>query len=90
MSSCTHEIAALNAANVFSLRTVADLLEPPDQADLLRQEATQLIAHIQELYVDGKGHWRARHPDGTMHEVRHCYDLLTVLNTIPRDLTPRQ
>lgn len=90
VSSYTHEIAALNAANVFSLRTIADLLEPSDQASLLRQEATQLIARIQELYVDGKGYWRARHPDGTMHEVRHCYDLLTILNTIPQDLTTRQ
>ena len=45
---------------------------------------------VRPLYVKGKGYWRARHPDGEEYEVRHCYDLLTVLNTIPDDLSEQQ
>lgn len=93
VSTYVHEVASLNAANVFNMRAVADLLEganQTEQANSLRQEATHLAARMNQLYVDGKGYWQARQPDGTLREVRHCYDLLTVLNTIPDALSARQ
>ncbi|MEM9996452.1 MAG: hypothetical protein AAF809_02030 [Bacteroidota bacterium] len=87
-----HEVASLNAANVFNLREVTRLLaflgEPDDGA--LVGEAAQILRDVQQLYVPGRGYWQARFPDGSLRDVRHCYDLLTVLNTIPDDLTAAQ
>src|SRR5882762_9164778 len=85
VSSYVHEVAGLNAANVYNLRFVAELLEhrgasSKSQAMLL--EAQQLSRKVLELYVPGKGIWRCRLPDGTMNEVHHCYDFGTVLITI--------
>ena len=37
----------------------------------------------------GEGDWYARHPDQLV-PVRHCYDFITILNTLPWDLAPRQ
>ena len=94
MSTYTHEVASLNVANVHSMRVAADLMEASGRggarSDKLRQESERLLESIQSLYVENKGFWQARHPDGEMYEVRHCYDLLTVLNTIPDDLSEQQ
>jgi hypothetical protein len=87
-----HEVASLNAANVFNLREAARLLalvgEPDDGG--LERSAEDILRNVQGLYVDGAGYWQARFPDGSLREVRHCYDLLTVLNTIPDDLSQTQ
>jgi hypothetical protein len=57
----------------------------------LRLEATELAERVNRLlYVNGKGYWRCGQPDGTFNEVRHCYDLLAVLDNMAEDLTPRQ
>jgi hypothetical protein len=87
-----HEVASLNAANVYNLREVTRLLEHVGEADdgSLVREADRILRDVQQLYVDGAGYWQARFPDGSLREVRHCYDLLTVLNTIPDDLTEKQ
>jgi hypothetical protein len=96
VNSYVHEVASLNAANAFALRAVADILENGDKltsADVLRSlriEAAGIIARVHELYVSGKGYWNARDPDGATREVRHCYDLLAVLNSIPADLSEAQ
>ena len=93
VSSYTGEVASLNAANVFSMRAVAemaDALGDAQQARDLRREANQLLSSIQPLYVRGEGYWKVRQKGGTMRAVRHCYDLLTVLNTIADDLTAGQ
>lgn len=85
VSSYVHEVAGLNAANVYNLRFVAELLEQrgaAEKAAALRSEAQQLSRRVLELYVPGKGIWRCRLPDGSMNEVRHCYDFGTVLVTI--------
>ena len=85
VSSYVHEVAGLNAANVYNLRFAADLLEQrgaAEKAAALRVEAQQLSRKILELYVPGKGIWRCRLPDGSMNEVHHCYDFGTVLITI--------
>ena len=94
VSTYTHEVASLNVANVHNMRVAADLIEASgrggSRSDKFRRESERLLEAIQSLYVETKGYWRARHPDGEMYEVRHCYDLLTVLNTIPDDLSAQQ
>jgi hypothetical protein len=85
VSSYVHEVAGLNAANVYNLRFVAELLTRRGatvEAQAMRAEAQQLSRKVLELYVPGKGIWRCRLPDGSMNEVRHCYDFGTVLITI--------
>jgi hypothetical protein len=94
VSTYLHEVAGMNAGNVASMRFVADLLDRRGQAQeaaQLRTEATDLAGRINRiLYVDGKGWWRCRQPDGTFNEVRHCYDFLAVLDNMSSDLTEKQ
>jgi len=93
VSTYIHEVASLNAANVFNLRTAAELCELTGKKDLVDHyvnEANELIPLINKLYVDGKGYWATRFPDGSLVEVRHCYDFITILNMIPDDLTAKQ
>ena len=40
--------------------------------------------------MQGKGFWRAGQPDGSFNEVRHCYDLLAVLDNMFPDLSESQ
>jgi hypothetical protein len=85
VSSYVHEVAGLNAANVYNLRFAAELLKQrgaSEKAAPLLVEAQQLSRKVLELYVPGKGIWRCRLPDGSMNEVHHCYDFGTVLITI--------
>ncbi|MCC6397359.1 MAG: hypothetical protein IT282_10100, partial [Bacteroidetes bacterium] len=60
------------------------------EAQALRAEAQELLRDILPLYNEGKGSWSARFPDGSLVDVRHCYDFFTVMNTIGGDLTARQ
>ncbi|MDX1621931.1 MAG: hypothetical protein R3320_13115 [Nitriliruptorales bacterium] len=93
VSTYVHEVASLNAANVFCLRRAADLVELQGDAATartLRKEAEELVARVDELYVEGEGYWNARFPDGSHVPVRHCYDLATVLYAMPDDLSDRQ
>ena len=93
VSTWRHEVPAMNAGNVYGMRFVASLLERrgDGRAAQLRAEAKELAARINRLlYVDGKGWWRCGQPDGTFTEVRHCYDLLTVLDTMFDDLSEKQ
>lgn len=90
VSSYVHEVAGLNAANVYNLRFVAELLDykgQTQQAAAMRKEAEELGGRVQQLYVDGKGIWRCRLPDGSYNEVHHCYDFGTTLMNIG-DLMP--
>jgi hypothetical protein len=94
VSTWLHEVAAMNAGNVYGMRFVASLLErrgDSARATQLRSEAKDLAARInRQLYVEGNGWWKAGQPDGTFNEVRHCYDLLTVLDTMVDDLSEKQ
>ncbi len=93
VSTWIHEVPAMNAGNVYGMRFTASLLERrgDPRAAQLRSEAKELAARINRLlYVDGKGWWRCGQPDGTFNEVRHCYDLLTVLDTMFDDLSEKQ
>ncbi len=94
VSTYLHEVPALNAANVFGMRFAATLVErrgDSTRAAQLRSEAGELAARINRLlYVEGKGWWKCGQPDGSFNEVRHCYDLLTILDTMCDDLSERQ
>lgn len=94
VSTWIHEVPAMNAGNVYGMRLVATLLErkgDSTRAAELRAEAKELAARINRLlYVEGKGWWKAGQPDGSFNEVRHCYDLLTILDTMFEDLSETQ
>ena len=93
VGSYTHEVASLNAANVWVLREVADLFEyseKPKEAGDLRMFATALIPEIQKLYVQGSGFWSCRQPDGELVPVRHAWDFVHVLNFLAKDLPAKQ
>jgi hypothetical protein len=92
VSSYTHEVASLNAANVWNLRTAASILERLGDAagaERLRTEAEELLPQVLALYLDGTGHFAAGQPDGTRIPVKHCYDFNVVGTTIAADLDPR-
>ncbi|WP_205327310.1 hypothetical protein [Glycomyces sp. YM15] len=91
VSSYTHEVAGLNAANVWNLRTVAEILAAQgdtDGAAALAAEADALVKAVTDLYLPGTGHFAARQPDGTRVPVRHVYDFSVVGTTIAADLDP--
>jgi hypothetical protein len=90
VSSYVHEVAGLNAANVYNLRFAAELLDFKGQSERaagMRKEAAELGRRVQELYVPGKGIWKCKLPDGSFNEVHHCYDFGTTLVNIG-DLMP--
>ena len=89
VSTYVHEVAGMNAANVFGLRFVAGLHDG-ERRDELLAEADALVSEVHKLYARGTGYWQARSPDGTLEAVRHCYDLITVLTTMPDDLDEEQ
>jgi hypothetical protein len=93
VNTYVHQVASLNAANVFNMRFAAEILEmkgDTEGARKMTEEAKKLVDTIQQLYIKGKGYWGALFPDGKLIEVRHCYDLLTILNTLSADLSPTQ
>jgi hypothetical protein len=89
----THEVASLNAANVWILRETATLLAhlgEAAEADACRREAAALVPRVQQLYVAGGGYWNCRQPDGTLQPVRHVWDFIHTLNCLHTDLPPAQ
>jgi hypothetical protein len=94
VSTYLHEVAAMNAGNVYGMRFVASLLErrgDSSRAAQFRAEAKDLAGRINRLlYVQGKGWWKCGQSDGSFTEVRHCFDLLTVLDSMFEDLGEAQ
>lgn len=91
VSSYIHEVASLNSANAYNLRFIADLEDKlGGDGSGARASADELVKRVMDLYVEGGGYWKARMPDGVAREVMHCYDFLTVLNTIDSDLSESQ
>ena len=93
VSTYVHAVAALNAGNVWNLRTAAAVHErrgDPETAALLRKEAAELAAAVNELYVPGEGYFTVRHPDGTEVPVKHCYDFFQVPFGMLDDLSETQ
>jgi len=92
VSTYIHEVASLNAGNIFSLRTLAELWAHRgalQEAASCRAEADALLSELMKLYTGG-GFWNARFPGGELVEVRHGYDFMTLLTTIADDLSTRQ
>jgi hypothetical protein len=91
VSSYVHEVAALNAANVWNLRVAASHLGARDpaaaDADAMRAEAAGLADRLWTLYADGEGWFNARQPDGRLLAVRHCYDLIQVLGLLGDEIS---
>lgn len=88
-----HEVASLNAANVWIMRENAALLAhlgDPAAATRLRAEAAALVPRIQELYAAGRGWWHCRRPDGSLIPVRHVWDFIHTLNFLSADLPADQ
>lgn len=93
VSTYVHQVASLNAGNVFTMRSGAELLSllgRKEESRELEAEASALLKNILPLYREGEGFWRSRFPNGDLVDVRHCYDFFTVMNTIGDDLTARQ
>lgn len=93
VSSYIHEVASLNAANVWCLRAAAEVatLQADDEAAAdLHQRSDALLAEVRKLYIEGEGFWHARQPDGRLVPVRHCYDFTTVGMTVGADLPAGQ
>jgi hypothetical protein len=89
VSSYVHEVASLNAANVWCLRRAADVAESRgrgDDAAGLRAEADDLARLVLARYVPGAGIFHTGMPDGSLVQTRHCYDFATVGTTIATDL----
>ena len=90
VSSYTHEVASLNAANVWNMRTAANIADSRGDAaaaSKLRGKADALVGSVLDLYVPGTGHFAAGQPDGSRLPVRHCYDFNIVGTTIAADLS---
>jgi hypothetical protein len=88
-----HEVASLNAANVWILRETARLLEhlgDSARATGLRTEADALVPLVRQLYVAGEGIWSCRQPDGSLVPVRHVWDFIHTINFLHDDLPPAQ
>ncbi len=86
-------VPAMNAANVWMMRSMAELKVKrgePDRAAQLNRLADRLAAEILGLYVPGKGFWSCQLPDGKRVEVRHCIDFFTLIDCMERDLGPRR
>jgi len=87
-----HRVPSFNAANVWMMRTVADIYEERGnsaRAEELRQWAEQISSAVLDLYVSGDGVWYALHRDGKRVELRHCYDFVCVGSFMADDLTPK-
>lgn len=87
-----HRVPSFNAANVWMMRTVAELYElrgEGERAAELRREARAVAAAVLDLYKPGDGVWYALHRDGQRVELRHCYDFVNVGRYMSADLAPQ-
>ncbi|MCL5021276.1 MAG: hypothetical protein M1339_06415 [Bacteroidetes bacterium] len=87
----THEVASLNAANVWMMRRVAAIQEAmgnSKRAEELSSMADRLLPAVLKMYVPGKGYWDCVQPDGKRVSVREVFDFTTTALTITKDLSP--
>ena len=76
-----NRVPSFNAANVWMMRTVADIYEQRGnmaRAAELRDWADQIAQAVLEMYKPGDGVWCALHRDGKRVELRHCYDFVCI------------
>ena len=68
VSTYTHEVASLNSANVANLNYLSNLYGK--QGDLKKSRDAKKVAkdifdNLANLYVEGRGYWKAGQPDGS-------------------------
>lgn len=93
VGSYQHQVASLNAAAVWILREVAEILEfqgEDGEAGRMRDAAQTQIRNLQELYLPGEGFWLCRYPDGSTYPVRHIWDFIHAFNFLADDLPASQ
>ena len=86
-----HKVPSFNAADVWMMRELANILQTvgePDEARQMRSEADAMAKAVMSLYVPGTGVWVSLHRDGSRVEMRHCYDFATVGRFMAGDLSP--
>lgn len=86
-----HRVPSFNAANVWMMRTIADIYQQRGnaaRAKQLRAWADEFVQAVLGLYKPGDGVWYALHRDGKKVELRHCYDFVCVGRYMNEDLTP--
>lgn len=86
-----NKVPSFNAANVWMMRELAEILEENGdtaEARNLRLEAEAMLTAVMTLYEPGEGVWVSLHRDGTRVEMRHCYDFATVGRFLATDLPP--
>ena len=87
-----NRVPSFNAANVWMMRTVADVYEQrgnTERAAELRDQADQMAQAVLGMYKPGDGVWCALHRDGERVELRHCFDFVCVGRFMFEDLTPQ-
>ena len=87
-----HRVPSFNAANVWMMRTVADIYEQrgnTERAAELRDWADQIAQAVLGMYKPGDGVWCALHRDGERVELRHCFDFVCIGRFMSEDLTPQ-
>ena len=86
-----NQVPSLNAANVWMMRRMAEVhdhLGDTARASQYRADAAKLEKEVLKLYIPGEGVWNCRHSDGKTVQLRHCYDYITVGESLTDDLTP--
>jgi len=85
-----HKVASFNAANVWMMEVMSQLLERQgnhSEAEKLSLLAKQLASAVNTLYIPGKGYFYAKYPNGTLQEVRTVCDLVYVTEFMDSYLT---
>ncbi len=88
----THKVAALNAANAWMNRTLAEIEARRGEttsAHQRRRDAQAITQAVLQLYRPG-GHFACRQPDGSEVDVQHSYDFGVVMATLFDDLGPQR
>lgn len=88
----THKVAALNAANAWMNRTLAQIETrrgDTASAHRRRNDAQAIAQAVLQLYRP-EGYFACRQPDGSEIAVQHCYDFGVVMATLFDDLGPQR
>ncbi len=88
----THKVAALNAANVWMNRALAEIeARRGDSASAQQRlaDARGIAEAVLKLYHPG-GYFACRQPDGSEVPIKHCYDFGVVMATLFSDLGPER
>jgi hypothetical protein len=88
----THKVAALNAANAWMNRILAQIEAHHGETASARKRRidAQAIAQAVLRLHRPEGYFACRQPDGSEVDVQHCYDFGVVMATLFEDLGPQR